>query len=562
MISKLMTRHHLVIVSILLISFALRVVNLQHLPPSPYWEEVALGYDAYSILKTGKDHHGHLFPLVAFESFGDYKPSGYFYAIVPFIALIGLSVFAVRLPSTLAGVAIVYFSGAIAKLLFHSEIAKQAHSWKAILLSPQILTMIVTAFSPWALQFSRGGWEVNLATCFLTIGVYSALRAAQQLQTKGHSTTLVFQWYFIGFIFFILSTYTYHSTRIIAPLLGIVTAIPLLKQAAKYKLTIAALLFLGILTMLPILYQIKDPAVTHRLQETSAFTTQQEIDQSNQLITQFGSTRLARIVFHRDWFYLKTFLSNYFSHFRLDYLFLSGDNNTRHSTHFFGLFFPTDLVVLALGVIAMVTQWKHRFHLLWIWLGIGLIPSALTKDVPHALRTLPVLPVYMVTLGIGFTYLFEQLAKLRFSKLLFAGISFIVLAEIIVYWHFHFTVYPTYSSKEWQYGYQQMIAAIKSNQQTNEAVFITTEKKRPAMYYWFFTKTDPVLVQAEENTAQKDQGEFLSFQNIKFIFHLSGSEQGLIASGPEQRKNFPNAQELATITDLQGHPIWIVYRAQ
>ena len=45
---------------ILLLAIFLRFFNLSNNPPSLYWEEAALGYDAYSILKTGKDFHGHL----------------------------------------------------------------------------------------------------------------------------------------------------------------------------------------------------------------------------------------------------------------------------------------------------------------------------------------------------------------------------------------------------------------------------------------------------------------------------------------------------------------------
>ena len=88
---------------IFVLAVFLRFYKLSSNPPSLYWEEAALGYDAYSILKTGKDFHGNKFPLVAFESFGDWKPSLYFYTLVPSIALFGLNEFAVRFPSAFFG---------------------------------------------------------------------------------------------------------------------------------------------------------------------------------------------------------------------------------------------------------------------------------------------------------------------------------------------------------------------------------------------------------------------------------------------------------------------------
>jgi 4-amino-4-deoxy-L-arabinose transferase-like glycosyltransferase len=101
----------LAIILISIFSFSIRLYKVTESPPAPYWEEVALGYDAYSILKTGKDHHGNPWPVVAFESFGDWKPTGYFYALVPFIAIFDLSVLAIRLPSVFAGTGIVFGLG-------------------------------------------------------------------------------------------------------------------------------------------------------------------------------------------------------------------------------------------------------------------------------------------------------------------------------------------------------------------------------------------------------------------------------------------------------------------
>ena len=105
------------LVFIISLSIFLRFYQLDKNPPSLYWEEVALGYDAYSIFKTGKDHHGNPWPLVAFESFGDWKPSLYFYATVPSIAVFGLNEWGVRFPSAFFGVLTVILTFLLVKEL-------------------------------------------------------------------------------------------------------------------------------------------------------------------------------------------------------------------------------------------------------------------------------------------------------------------------------------------------------------------------------------------------------------------------------------------------------------
>ena len=101
---------------ILLLAAVFRFYRLGSLT-SPYWEEVALAYDSYSLLETGRDHHGNPWPLVAVESFGDFKASFYFYAALPFIRLFGLNVLAIRLPSAIAGLYLVWGTACLAQAL-------------------------------------------------------------------------------------------------------------------------------------------------------------------------------------------------------------------------------------------------------------------------------------------------------------------------------------------------------------------------------------------------------------------------------------------------------------
>src|SRR4030067_1088650 len=89
-------RERLILATIVLVAALLRFYKLGSNPPSLYWDEASLGYNAYSILKTGRDEHGEKLPIDRFIAFGDYKPPLYIYSAVGFIKAFGLNEFSVR----------------------------------------------------------------------------------------------------------------------------------------------------------------------------------------------------------------------------------------------------------------------------------------------------------------------------------------------------------------------------------------------------------------------------------------------------------------------------------
>src|SRR5688572_17254454 len=93
----------ILLLTVVILAAVLRLWNLSSNPPSLTWDEASLGYNAYSLLQTGKDEYGRLFPL-NLKSFGDYKPAVYSYLIIPFIVVFGLNEWAIRLPSAIAGI--------------------------------------------------------------------------------------------------------------------------------------------------------------------------------------------------------------------------------------------------------------------------------------------------------------------------------------------------------------------------------------------------------------------------------------------------------------------------
>ena len=63
-VSQVIKKPHFWLGVVLVLALFLRVFRLESAPASLYWEEAAIGYDAYSIYKTGKDYHGNPWPGV------------------------------------------------------------------------------------------------------------------------------------------------------------------------------------------------------------------------------------------------------------------------------------------------------------------------------------------------------------------------------------------------------------------------------------------------------------------------------------------------------------------
>src|SRR3989344_3594374 len=106
-----MTKNKFALILIIIIAFSLRFPGLGSSLHSLDWDENSNAYNAYSILKTGRDEYGNLFPL-ANRSFEDYKPPLYMYLNVLTIPIFGLTPLAARFPAAFLGtltIPVIYF---------------------------------------------------------------------------------------------------------------------------------------------------------------------------------------------------------------------------------------------------------------------------------------------------------------------------------------------------------------------------------------------------------------------------------------------------------------------
>ena len=109
----------IILFGIISLGFFLRFVSLSTFPHALHRDEAFLGYNAYSILKTGRDMTGDLFPL-HLKSF-IYSPGGYSYFSIPFIDLFGLNEFSIRFASAFFGSLSIIIVFLLTKEIFYKK---------------------------------------------------------------------------------------------------------------------------------------------------------------------------------------------------------------------------------------------------------------------------------------------------------------------------------------------------------------------------------------------------------------------------------------------------------
>ena len=150
-----------VVLVLTLLVVSLRLYRLGDIPQGLTKDEAYYGYDAYSIMETGKDIWGERYPL-RFKSTGEYKLN-LTYLIVPAIKLFDLTERALRTPSAIFGLLTL-------PVLFFTLRAFSLSSWLSLVMT------VIFAFSPWTFGMSRLFYESNVGLFFLALGFYGFIR--------------------------------------------------------------------------------------------------------------------------------------------------------------------------------------------------------------------------------------------------------------------------------------------------------------------------------------------------------------------------------------------------
>jgi len=102
---KLKSLEIYILIMAIILGALLCFYKLGSIPNGLCVDEALSGYNAFSILLSGKDEYGKVLPVV-FRFFGSYSPPLYVYLTAPAVAIFGLNIFSIRFISALFGVII------------------------------------------------------------------------------------------------------------------------------------------------------------------------------------------------------------------------------------------------------------------------------------------------------------------------------------------------------------------------------------------------------------------------------------------------------------------------
>ena len=498
---------------IILLGLFLRLWQLPNLPPSLNWDEVSLGYNAYSILETGRDEWGIKLPLI-FRAYGDYKLPVYIYASIPFIALFGLNLWTVKIISVLAGTALIYIAYLTVKKITKNQFLS-------------LIAAALIAFSPWSIFLSRIALEANLflflfATCFYF---------------------LISKKLLLSNLFFSLCLFTYNSSRVLLPFY----LLALIYILSKEKIKIKFLDFLPlIISLLILIFQFSNQSATARYQWVSLLD-QGAINRINELRSTYP-----RFLVNKATYFTYQASKNYLAHFNPFYLFKTGASHYQFNIPNFPLLFPFLFIFLVLAFYYLSTHLNTINYLLIFFFLVSPIPSAITRDAPHILRSLTFVYFATIIIALGFSRFKEQ--ALLILTLLFLGAT-----------SFFWPKYRQYSltySQSWQYGYSQIVDYLKSNYQHFDHFIISKKYGEAHEFILFYWPWDPQHYQQDPHKKWNfhsdwywldafDKFTFIDDRNIKKLATPTGKTLLITSPGNYNQHNF---QKINTIYFLDHSP--------
>jgi len=451
----------------------LRFWNLAGVPSSLNEDESVYAYDAYSIFHTGRDHHGHPFPLAGLESFGPFSGAVLSFLEAPAVGVLGLHVWVVRAVPALVSLITIPCVAWLGLLLFDSWLVGLTAAW-------------VVALLPWDVENAR---FANLPAIVPAMAVITLLLLIYAFKRESNRA-IVF-----AALAGSLAMATYHTMKVYLPLLAL-ASVPMfwrkIRMLSREAIAYAALVFAFVGG--PVLFLTAfDPAGRARASET------------------MSSGRG-----------IATLASHYFAYFSPSFLFTSGDGDPMHTPSGYGVllwtlcpFLAIGLGALAFDIVKPATPWRRSAALfLLAALVLYPFPGCFTKPNPNVERAVHVIPVLALIAAVGVR------ATVTVSRRLARRVGIDRRAVLLLWvvpalaafgfegqaqFRNYFTTYPGEVSGKFQYGLEDAVQYALAHQTGYDQIWVTGANQ-PYIYVLFEASWPPSDVHQHLNVVRGSPG--------------------------------------------------------
>lgn len=522
---------------ILIFAACLRLFRLEEVPSGFYVDEAALGYNAFSILKTGKDEYGEILPVI-FKSFGDYKPGLYVYLSIPFVAVFGPNVFSVRFLSA--------FSGIVNVLLFYLIVKNSNWTRRTDI---ALLGTFLFSIIPWNIFFSRGAFEANLALTLFMVSIYLFLLARSKIKLL-----------YLAIGLLSLSTYAYQAQRLVAYifLFGVIT---IFFRKRIWKREVILPLFLFFLIQIPQLVLLTTPAFTVRA--SGLFYKDVVINQAEKIL--FLPKAVTFFLA-----FLREFLAQGTAYLSPKNLFFLPDSDPQRSIPELSVFYSWMIAPFLVGIFFNLRRVRKNLEIVILLIVAAVVPASLTGDPFSSLRSLPLVIPFSLIITKGM----ESMAE-KGKGFFWIFASLIIVASMIVLWRSYFVLFPDERAGAWDYGYEKLAHIVESN---SDKVFVIDQSRQNPSYilmaYFmkyppsdFVTRVDPGI--KENYYREVDFSNYYKFANVetRSIYWEEDVYRELILVGDELAVSESQAKEhslkrLFEIKDPIDRIVFVGYQTQ
>ncbi len=458
------------------LGFALRIYKIDN--TALFGDELDFGYQALSIVETGKDYYGNTLPIY-FHSLSEWKTSAFIYTLSPFIAMFGIGYFGVRLPSIIFGTLTLIFIFLLTKKFTNNNFVA-------------LVSAFFLAITPWHIHYSRIGFEASEMFFTYIAGIYFFFKA----QTNH-------KWLILSAFFLALSLVVYRTQLIFVPCTLLVLIFIFRKEmllVSKKYLILATLVFSVI--SLPYVYQTLLGPGSQRFSSLSVFDSkvmnnevgilrlEDEKYQKSDLLTKFSN-----MIFHNKYTYFSGIItSNFFKSYSTEFLFISGDTNPRQNVPNTGELYRYQFIFLLIGLFLFVDDKisKKNKIIILSWLVLSPLAASLTRDgANHATRLFMMLLPLSLIFSYGVYFVYEKL-KTNLNKKLFLFVFVCVsLFSLVNYLHTYFVHYPGMSEKWWHSGFKEAIDAVTLEKDNFDKIIISSADEPAGIFFLAWSSFPP-----------------------------------------------------------------------